>query len=95
LAGINTDRQEFILLAPLRVGLGSLHSLGVVVGLRGYGMCQIRGEIRRRTFLKMRRVGHFHSHLSIKSFIFQSPSCPEAVRLSRWEIFVNGVSPVR
>jgi len=76
------------------LGLGSCHSFGVAVGLRGYGMCQMRGQFGCRLFLKMRRVGHFFSHVSTVSF-FQSPSCHEAVHLSLWEIFVSRVSPVR
>jgi len=40
-------------------GFGSCHSLGVAVGLLGYGMCQVRGAIRRKIFLKKRRVGCF------------------------------------
>ena len=39
-------------------GFGSCHSLGDAVGLSGYVMCQMRGAIRRRIFLKMRRVGY-------------------------------------
>ena len=43
----------------VRWGFGSCHSLGFAVGLRGYGMCQMRGAIRRKIFLKKRRVGCF------------------------------------
>jgi hypothetical protein len=32
----------------VRWGFGSCHSLGVAVGLRGYGMCQMRGAILTR-----------------------------------------------
>jgi len=39
------------------VEFGSCHSLGVAVGLRGYGMGQMVRAIRRRIFLKMRSVG--------------------------------------
>jgi hypothetical protein len=35
---------------------GSCHRFGVAVGLRGYGMCQMRGASRSTIFLKMRRV---------------------------------------
>ena len=45
-------------------GFGSCLSFGVAVDLRGYGMCQMGGNFRRRIFLKMRRVGHFIYHLS-------------------------------
>ena len=41
----------------VREGFGSCHSFGVAVGLRGYGMCQMRRENRSTIFLKMRRVG--------------------------------------
>ena len=37
-------------------GFGSCHSLGIAVGLSGYGMCQMRGAIRSTIFLKMPRV---------------------------------------
>ena len=75
-------------------GFGSCHSFGVAVGLRGYGMCQMRGANRGTIFLKMRRVGHFISHVSSVMYFFQSPSCHEAVKLFPWEIFVSRVSPV-
>ena len=55
------------------VGFGSCHSFGVAVGLRGYGMCQMRGGFRRGIFLKMRRVGCI-IFLVCPRLIFQSPS---------------------
>lgn len=30
-------------------GFGSCHSLGVVVGLCGYGMCQMRGAVEAQS----------------------------------------------
>ena len=74
-------------------GFGSCHSFGVAVGLRGYGMCQMRGASRSTIFIKMRRVGCI-IFLVCPTFFFQSPSSPEAVHLSPWEIFVSKVSSV-
>lgn len=33
----------------LWVGFGSCHSLGFAVGLSGYGMCQMRGQIKAQS----------------------------------------------
>jgi len=64
------------------LGFGSCHSLGVAVGLRGYGMCQMRWAIRRTTLLKNAkgrlyyflvcpRFNFFKVHVVPKSF-----TCP-------------------
>jgi hypothetical protein len=46
------------------VGLALAIALVLLVGLCGNGMCQTRWAIRSTIFLKMRRVGHYLSHLS-------------------------------
>ena len=70
-------------------GFGSCHSFGVAVGLRGYGMCQMRWAIRRRIFLKMRRVGCIFCPM----LFFQSPSCREAVHLSPGKFLLENCQP--
>ncbi len=42
----------------------SCHSFGVVVALRGYGMCQMFGASEAQIYLKMRRVGQCVYQLS-------------------------------
>jgi|GEM_PF-6912255 hypothetical protein len=34
----------------LQLGFGSCHSFGVALGLRGYGMCQMRGQFVVESF---------------------------------------------
>ena len=67
-------QQELVIKWLGVVGFGSCHSLGVAMGLRGYGMCQMRGASRSRIFLKMRRVGCIIFSFSYV-LIFSCPSC--------------------
>jgi hypothetical protein len=61
-------------------GFGSCHSFDVVVGLRGYGMCQMRGQVEAQSSLKSE--GSAVLFLSLSLFlIFQSPSFLEAFHL--------------
>jgi hypothetical protein len=53
----------------------------------------LRWEIRRSTLLKNARVGNI-IFLPIHVLIFQSPSCPEAVHLSRWESLLVECHPL-
>ena len=75
------------------MGFGSCHSFGVAVGLRGYGMCQMRGAIRSTLFLKMRRVGCINFLLSPKFVSFDVNRLESRV-LSTWKIFIRKLSAV-
>ena len=80
-----------LLSCPLRRDFGSCHSFGVAVGLRGYGMCQMRGDFRSTIFLKMRRVDRFVFQFNFyKVQVDRKPlTCPLGKSL-----FIE-VSPVR
>ncbi len=51
--------------------------------LCGNGMYQKRGKIRRRIFLKMRRVGHFISHLSNVTYFIKVQVVPKPLTCPR------------
>lgn len=58
-------------------GIGSCHSFGVAVGLRGYGMCQMCGASRSTIFLKMRRVGQCIYQLSHVLYFYKVQVVPK------------------
>ena len=65
------------------VGFGSCHSLGVAVGLRGYGMCQRRWRFVGRHFLTNAKGRPFHFSFVQRYLFFKSPRCPKAVTCPR------------
>lgn len=69
-------------------------ALGVAVGLRGYGMCQPRGAIRRSTLLKNAKGRMFWFSI-VSVLIFSKSKLSRAAYLSPREIFVGRVSPIR
>jgi hypothetical protein len=77
----------------VRWGFGSCYSFGVAVGLCGYGMCQMHGVIDGNSSKKCE--GSAVLIFTAPVMFFKSPSCPEVVQLSTWEIFVSRMSPVR
>lgn len=74
---------------------GSCHSFGVVVGLQGYGMCQMRGTFGGELILKMRRIGRINFSPSDVFNFFKVQVVLKPFTCPLGKIFVIRVSPVR